>query len=239
METSPTLGELTAVNEFRRDALHIATISATAVQRLSPGQHVGWTSSETARQAGPAKRNVGIVDPFLKNDVEPGQRFWLCLYPGSITSLRHVWGHPSFNKPNHDSVPSMHDDEACLLAILQDDEDDTKTRSVYSDWLNEQGRHEEAERQRNWPDAKQWLKNVCSLSTWGPPDGYWKLSYEHLLQAAKEGLECKYVDCVADMNLCDRLREDPVTFWMNWSIVTGIRLPEGFEPKNAPFSCSC
>lgn len=34
---------------------------------------------------------VGIVDPFLRESVQPSQRFWLFLYPNTVTSLRHEW----------------------------------------------------------------------------------------------------------------------------------------------------
>ena len=96
MENGPVLGQLIKDADRRRDAVHIAVVPVTADQPLSPGQHVGLTHPDSAEMAGPCDNNIGIVDPFLVNDVKYGERFWLFLYPGTITSLRHVWTHPAF-----------------------------------------------------------------------------------------------------------------------------------------------
>jgi hypothetical protein len=86
------LGELIKDENPQRDAIHVAVAPAIAAERLNPGQHVGFSGSLVGRVASP----IGIVDPFLKDPVPEGTRFWLFLYPGSITSLRHDWTHPAF-----------------------------------------------------------------------------------------------------------------------------------------------
>jgi hypothetical protein len=79
--------------QAHRDAVHIAVAPVVAKTRLKPGQHVGLVSRD---EVGPSKHPIGIVDPFLKQPVQAGERFYLFLYPGSITSLRHEWTHPAF-----------------------------------------------------------------------------------------------------------------------------------------------
>lgn len=96
MDLSTDLGHLIEDGERRRDAIHIAVAPVTASCRLSPGEHVGLVERESAELVGPCENNIGIVDPYLTADVEPGQRFWLLLYPNSVTGLRHVWTHPAF-----------------------------------------------------------------------------------------------------------------------------------------------
>lgn len=77
-----------------RDAIHLAVEPVAAGERLAPGQHIGFLDDGTVGQK--SKELLGIVDPFLNATLFPGDRFWLVVYPRTITSLRHVWAHPSF-----------------------------------------------------------------------------------------------------------------------------------------------
>jgi hypothetical protein len=75
-----------------RDAIHLAVEPVEAGEKLFPGQHIRIDGG-IAMSGG---KTVGIVDPFLPGPVFQGQKFWLVVYPRTITSLRHVWEHPAF-----------------------------------------------------------------------------------------------------------------------------------------------
>ena len=117
---NPKLGELITGNQ-ERDAVHIAVVPVVAGEPLASGQHVGIAYGKAVANAKP----VGVVDPFLcrkyPNDtvmVLKGQRFWLLLYPGSITSLRHDWTHPALE---------MSESEKWLRDFARDNEIDYDT----------------------------------------------------------------------------------------------------------------
>ena len=95
------LGQLIADKEARqrRDAIHIAVIEMEAVEMLEPGQAIGVVPNTDGLKASAGCEHVGIVDPLLKHQVSPGERFWMVMNPKTVTDLRHDWNHPAFEKP--------------------------------------------------------------------------------------------------------------------------------------------
>jgi uncharacterized protein (TIGR02996 family) len=132
-----------------------------------------------------------------------------------------------------------------FLKALAQNEDDTPTRLVYADWLDDNGEHEEADRQRKWPAAKEWLVRFCRDHN-PPPDedtDEWVISYEELIDLGREAVEEEGewgygFSCGNNMSMCGALQENSREFWENWSIVTGIPLPPDIEEKSG-FSCAC
>lgn len=93
-----------------RDAVHIAIVPVIAAEKLKVGQAVALNDKGEATIYGDP---IGIVDPFRRNTkvINKGETAWLCLWPNTITSLRHVWEHPNFpdsagNKPQLDNTKS-------------------------------------------------------------------------------------------------------------------------------------
>jgi len=99
-----TMGTLLPDDVGGRDAVHVAVVSVRAGCYLHPGQTVTFVDPPVAGKEPVVteeyeEQSVGIVDPFLKDSVNRGERFWLYLYPRTITSLRHNWTHPAFPEP--------------------------------------------------------------------------------------------------------------------------------------------
>lgn len=95
---TPALGQLVTTDE-KRDAVHIAVIPMIARNKLMPGQHVGIEDGTTDTCTELTDMPIGVVDPYLQGPVTRGERFWLFLYPGQVTTLRHEWTHPAFPEP--------------------------------------------------------------------------------------------------------------------------------------------
>lgn len=147
---------------------------------------------------------------------------------------------------------SAHDNERqAFLKALTENEDDTLARMVYADWLEEQGEHEEADRHRQWPAAKAWLKEFCKEYNPDPgdPDPYeCVIPYEELVELAREaigeprdsddGEQWYNFSCGSNQSMRDALESNRREFWKNWSVVTGIPLPDDIESRSS-FSCGC
>jgi hypothetical protein len=85
----------------QRDAIHIAVVPVRASVSMQPGTKVTLleTRDDGEHTVRPAmsEKPIGVIDPFLTEAVATGERCWLFLNPGSITSLRHDWTHDAFN----------------------------------------------------------------------------------------------------------------------------------------------
>lgn len=92
-DTQHLFGKILTPAQGDRDAVHVAVAPMIAACLLGPGDHVGINAEGKADDKA---RAIGIVDPFLTVNVEAGQRFFVFLYPNSITSLTHRWSHPAF-----------------------------------------------------------------------------------------------------------------------------------------------
>lgn len=88
-----------------RDAIHVAVAPVSSNETLYPGQHVGLIAGSVT-EVGTMPHAIGVVDPFLTHKVTPGQKFWLFLYPQTVTSLRHEWTHPAFDAPSAAPLPN-------------------------------------------------------------------------------------------------------------------------------------
>lgn len=108
-DATATMGGLLPDDAGGRDAVHIAVFSAVSKELIRPGLHVGIVTTEpngdTVVGTDVDAKPIGIVDPFLGKLVVPGNRFWVYLYPRSITGLTHKWSHPAFEDTGTSYAP--------------------------------------------------------------------------------------------------------------------------------------
>jgi hypothetical protein len=90
------LGSIITDDNVKRDAIHVAIAPVVAAERLQSGEHIGLLPNGTASAKVDDYQLIGIVDPFLKQSVKKGEKFYICLYQQTIKGMRHHWSHPSF-----------------------------------------------------------------------------------------------------------------------------------------------
>lgn len=152
----------------------------------------------------------------------------------------------------------MLNNEAAFLAALEANEDDEPTRRIFADWLEEHGRYEEAQRQRQWTGAKAWLVRLLDenagdfveddaeeLDEEELYDQVYSPTFHEFCELAKEALEQSagheeecVIPCYNNSGLAEALQDEAAQFWRNWSIVTGIEVPADLVERTY-FGCAC
>lgn len=136
-------------------------------------------------------------------------------------------------------------DRQMFLKALSDNEDDTSTRLVYADWLEERGEHEEADRQRRWPAAKQWLLEFArGHFGWGRDAEESKDEADRMYTPyamLMYFLECHVTgDRVLYFYMPYKFDDYSEELWKNFEIVSGRPAPTGqYRTKIPPFRCAC
>jgi len=107
-------------------------------------------------------------------------------------------------------------------------------RLVYADWLDENGEHEEADRQRRYVPAERWLRELAGQlndETCEP------MSYETLIGTATDYLQTgsHYSLFLGDL---DEVNKQMGEFWKSFKIVTGVAAPDSARERMF-FVCHC
>ena len=75
------------------DAHHVAAVLVVAGSPVSAGDRLVFigpaSSGRVDIASGGSGAWVGVADPFLDSPVMPGQVFWCCLRPGTVSDLVH------------------------------------------------------------------------------------------------------------------------------------------------------
>ena len=116
MAQSVNLGETPNAKNIR-DALHIAVISLPAGEFLEPGDPVRVYNGMVV--GCDKEESIGVCDPFI-GYVSKGGLVWVCLNPNTVTSVQHVWEHPSFTESEltPKPLPTKEESEAWLRNYL-------------------------------------------------------------------------------------------------------------------------
>lgn len=104
MQHEIKLGKLIIKEEYR-DAVHVAIAPVKAAEKLHRGQRVALVEGTLDRVCSQGKK-IGVVDPFLNQSiVEKNDEFFVCLFPSTVTDMRHEWTHPAFSATDARPTP--------------------------------------------------------------------------------------------------------------------------------------
>ncbi len=214
-KTLESLGKL-LTEDLPRDAIHIAVAPVVADAHMHPGQRIGFTVEPLVSTH--AQELIGIVDPYLEGPVYKGQKFWMFLYPGSITSLAHHWTHPAFTQEAHvqktvsDIIKNNTTVEPLKTFSVFTNSEVAASEKWLRDYLND----------NHLPDFETMKEAIETGTSKSKDDRY----YDSYVSIESDYILVQGGDAHGDI---------PDEFWTHWEVVLGKRLYNTAKY----FSCSC
>lgn len=203
----------------KRDAIHLAVEPVVAGEPLYAGQHIGL--DENGQATTKAKNKLGIVDPFVSGPIPMGYKFWMVIYPRVITSLRHVWTHPTLGDEPEDKKKV----ESSVTLYEEPVNEESSQFPVYEVVEKREYSFNLSGNADTWEQtaSKGWVTSYAYDHN---------MTYEDLMWAAKNYIEHgDYITGGAEME--GEFVSDE--FWDHYEIITG----EKVEGRGSFFSCSC
>ena len=217
-----TLGTCPIPEGSGRDAIHLAVEPVICgPENLQAGRLIRLVNGNVAISA-KTEAATGIVDPFIAGTIKPGQRFWFVVLPRTITSLRHVWSHPSFPEAGPEAYHADDDDH-----YVTPRGNEMGANWTAADWNDRQSvpAPEPVESM-----AKAWMRDYCREIG---------ERYEYIMAGAKKYLECgarTYGE--KDSGNLDST-DIPPEFWVRYHEITKEDISEAEQNGGQFFSCSC
>jgi hypothetical protein len=217
--------------EERRDAIHLGVEPVEAGEDLTVGCNIGIGSDGKAYATDfrPELKAVGIVDPFLTEKVEKGERFWLVVYPRKITSLAHVWTHPDFPENKPKALEELTSEE--LMQEIQKRLTVSVPSSVVkrTEFVEPAPLSEPEKKDSN--TAYYWIENYADDLG---------LEVDELMEYADDWVRSQRNGTWNNYLVKGGLLEGEYVsdeFWDNYEIYRGVEVP--YHDRGSFFSCSC
>ena len=96
----PKVGRILDPNKnYTRDAIHVPIIEVIAMEPMNPGDKIELVvGSDSVIRACKSRKWVGLVDPYLEEPVQIGDKFYCHIKPNTVKDLWHDWTHVLVDK---------------------------------------------------------------------------------------------------------------------------------------------
>ncbi len=135
---------------------------------------------------------------------------------------------------DHNPEDPLISDRDAFLKSIEANPEDMAYRLIFADWLDEHGEHDEADRQRKYPEAKKWIEDAREQHN-KQAGRYSKVTFDQFIAFGHAVSQIQAVEVAINddalEDIPNAIADKIPDFWKAWAVVTGLPLPEKIEEK--------